>query len=344
MRTHILLSLFNRSIVVITLLSSVQAIADSECKNRSVCAYSQMPLLQQGSPEMQYAIAQVSGGPFPGLCGPTTFTMVMQGYAREYGIEKSIYGDIRSQSSIDLTVKNFQNTSRCEETGPFSIIKICDDGSGMQGTSPTSAHLLMNRFAQSTVETVSLPPDKQFYTPGIIQSCEGTEGGGGMSCVDKVDYDNPVLVDAVQDTDFLFDNGTPDLVNDFRNHKNSGYITLCAKTESFLGKDIPTDCHYLAINGIEGSRVKLYDPWGSIYTVTQSGSRIINPSSAFGFVSNRGGDVELIGYRKFKLSVFWSESFFGTHRFYKNDTALDARRANDLFDFSAIVGSILDFN
>lgn len=314
--------------------------ADPECQNRNICVYSEMPLLNQGSIQMQTAIQQATGAAFPGLCGPTTMTMVMQGYAREYGVDSSLFGDVRKISPEQLTVINFQNTSRCEKVGP---VDVCDDGSGEAGTSPTSAQLLMNRFVQSTTQSVVLPADKQYMTPGVIQRCEYGEGGGTMNCQDYADYENQVLVDRVTDSEILLEPQIPDLFNDFKRTKNAGYISVCSSSKSVLGVRVPVGCHMMALNGIENGRLKIFDPWGRIYTVAQSGNRIVNPSSAFGFVASNGGNVELVGNMKFRLSVFFSHSIFGTHRFQQTDLALEVKRSDLASQASTLVQTLLDF-
>ncbi len=266
------------------------AMADSSCQDKSVCGFKDMPNLNQGSHEMQSAMVSSTGSTFPGLCGPTTFTMVQKGYANEYGISQSIYGDVRTISDIDLTVMNFHNTSR--------KVKVYGIEINTDGTSGESAFDLQRRFSASTVQRVP------------ITEAKGTELYGNWWPMVKAGGLEESRT--VSDTELAPETEgwehAISLVDEFRKFKTAGYTLLCVKMKDYIVISFPETCHFLAINGVDGNLLRLNDPWGVIYTVTQNGDRLENPSDWGGFIGTRAGG-----------SVFMYE----THRFYKTQYGLD---------------------
>lgn len=79
------------------------------------------------------------------------------------------------------------------------------------------------------------------------------------------------------------------LAAEFNLHKSYISIGVVNTDPNFFNGYSPSG-HNLALNGVDNGHLKIFDPWGRIYTVQQSGNSLVAPSG-YGYVqwSNSSG-------------------------------------------------------
>jgi hypothetical protein len=241
---------FMLSMVLVTMMA--EARVDNRCQSESICVYSKMPLLRQSDPRLARFIAlRIRENPHrykdPGLCAPVASTMAIAGIMSEMHL-----GTTPANGLVNLLSMPSSRVS--PENKVWLIGKEVKTDFRRGGTKANDVFSAYKRFFHFKNQK-----SKQLAAHGISNWDNLRDRYG--------EYDNNRLVNSIKS----------------KKHVLHTFLTAAElKKKKILWKKIryysPTVGHATLINGVDGNRLKMFDPWGSMYPVRTSIQKVkMNP-------------------------------------------------------------------
>ncbi|RLA62796.1 MAG: hypothetical protein DRQ88_13230 [Epsilonproteobacteria bacterium] len=213
---------------------------ENACTSSSYCTYGKMPLANQGSMKLRWYLNSKTGNKVamdPGWCGPVAGMMAL------YGM-KEHNKNVRYNSWLkDRTEWRYG----VWKSGVGFKTKFKDGGTY---NSYASNHI--RDLVNAATNTKSKYHSKGSYYPmdsgaSIKNSIKNKKHIEYVSmCRYKVENKRTLVANINYDSKVK------------QRHQQVGYYEVLGKNEG---------CHALAINGYDGNRLIIYDPWGRAYTV-----------------------------------------------------------------------------